>query len=229
MQWTVGGPFVPPSILHRLDRVRLRRAALSYAGRGWPVIPGACLAGHRFSCGRPGCSIMTCHPAIESFEDAATTDPDQIVAWWRRRPQTVLLATGWKFDVLEVPAALGVRVLGAVRLHAGVLGAAHADGRGPIAVTAAGRWMFLVRPGRPMRPELDQRMDVVRHGRGSWIPAAPSRMFEGPVRWAVAPDQTQWRLPAAETVQSMLVDALGSVRDHRLTVPRQLSTSRRAA
>src|SRR4051794_29434492 len=218
MQWTVPGPFVPPSILDRLDRGRLRRAALSYAGHGWPVTPGACLTGHRFSCGRPGCSIMTCHPAIESFEDAATTDRDQILAWWRHRPHSVLLATGWRFDALEVPAALGLRVLGAMRLHAGVLGAGYAGGRGPVAVTAAGRWMFLAGPGRPLRPELDHRLDIVRHGRGSWIPAAPSRMVEGPVRWAVAPEETQWRLPAAETVQSMLVEALGSAPERRLTL-----------
>ena len=70
--------------------------------------------------------------------------------------------------------------------------------------------MFLVRPGVPLRSELDHRLDVVRHGRGSWIPAAPSRMPEGPVRWAVAPDRTQWQLPGAESVQALLVDALGT-------------------
>ena len=229
MQWTVNRPFVPPVLLDRLDRVRLRRAALRYAAHGWAVTPGACLVGHRFTCGRPGCPIMTCHPALESWEDSASTDTRLVQNWWRHRPHSVLFATGGKFDALEVPAALGLRVLGAARLHGGLLGTDRTDARGPVAVTATGRWMFLVSPGLPLRSELEHRLDVVRHGRGSWIPAAPSRMLEGPVRWAVAPDRTRWRLPDAEVVQALLVDALGSAPSPRLTVPRQMSTARRAA
>ena len=229
MQWIAHRPFVPPVLLDRLDRVRLRQAALRYAAHGWMVTPGARLAGHRFTCGRPGCPIMTCHPALESWADTADTDPERIAAWWRHHPYAVLLATGWRFDAIEVPRALGLRVLGTSRLHTGALGAERADACGPVAVTAAGRWMFLVRPGAPLRPELAQRLDIVRHGRGSWIPAPPSRMPEGPVRWAVAPDRTQWGLPEADTVQTLLVDALGTIQAPQLTVPRQMSTARRAA
>lgn len=226
MEWTVNRPFVPLALAGRLDRVRLRRHALRYAEHGWAVTPGAQLAGHRFVCGRAGCPIMACHPALESWEDSATTDTGQVAEWWRRRPHTVLLATGWTFDALEVPASLGLRVLGAARLRSALPGA---DARGPVAVTAAGRWMFLVKPGEPLRSELDHRLDVVRHGRGSWIPAAPSRMLEGPVRWAVPPEQTHWRLPDPDLVQGLLVDALGHAPAPRPAVPRQLSTARRAA
>ena len=225
MQWIAHRPFVPPVLLDRLDRVRLRRAAQRYAAHGWRVTPGARLVGHRFTCGRPGCPIMTCHPALESWEDTAGTDPEWIASWWRHRPYTVLLATGWRFDAIEVPRPLGLRVLDST----GTLGEDRADACGPIAVTAAGRWMFLVRPDVPLRPELEQRLDVVRHGRGSWIPAPPSRMPEGPVRWAVSPNRTQWRLPDADTVQTLLVDALGAISPPQLAVPRQMSTSRRAA
>ncbi|MEV4349122.1 DNA primase [Actinoplanes sp. NPDC049596] len=144
-------------------------------------------------------------------------------------PQVLRLATGRLFDVLEVPAALGLRVLGTARLHTGVLGVERADARGPVAVTAAGRWMFLVRPGVPLRSELDQRLDVVRHGAGSWVPAAPSRMPEGPVRWAVPPERAQWWLPDAEVVQNLLVDALGTLPERHVTVPRQMSTTRRGS
>jgi hypothetical protein len=213
MQWNTDRPFVP------LDRLRLRRHALRYAGHGWAVTPGACLTGSRFSCGRPGCPIMTCHPAMESWAETASTDTRTVQRWWRHRPYSVLLATGRLFDVLEVPASLGSR--------------AGAEA-GPVAVTAAGRWMFLVRPGAPLRDELDHRLDVVRHGHGSWIPAPPSRMFEGPVRWAVPPERAQWTLPDPEIVQDLLVAALGPATERtaagpRITVPRQMSTSRRAA
>jgi hypothetical protein len=69
----------------------------------------------------------------------------------------------------------------------------------------------------------------VRHGNGSWIPAPPSRMTEGAVRWAVTPERTQWSLPGPEIVQALLVEALGTTAAQRIMVPRQLSTSRRAA
>jgi hypothetical protein len=126
--------------------------------------------------------------------------------------ELVLLGTGSELDAIEVPPGLGA----AVRKP------------GPVAVTATGRCIFLVRPGSPLRPELERRLDVVRHGTGSWVAVAPSRLPEGPVRWAVTPASTGWRLPPADDVQRLLVDALDSRSVARPAVPRQLSTSRRA-
>jgi len=171
---------------------------------------------------------MGCHPELESWEDHASTDTELVRAWWRRRPHAVLLATGYRFDAIEVPATLGLRALGTARLRAGIRGTAAACG--PVLATPSGGWMFLVRPGRPLQPELRCRVDVVRHGRGSWIPAAPSRMPDGPVRWVVPPDRAQWSLPTSASVQAMLIDALGSLSHHPVVaVPRQMSTARRAA
>ena len=210
MQWTSRQPNVPPSIL---DRALLRRAALRYAAHGWAVTPGSWFTGHRFDCGRAGCTITGCHPAFDTWATSAGDDPERITTWWRRHPHTVLLTTGTAFDVLEVPAALGR------------LGPAT----GPVAVTAAGRWMFLVRPGGPLRPELERRVDVVRHGSGSWIPAPPSRLAEGPVRWEVPPGRSSWHLPDSDEVQARLAAGLGAERPGPALVPRQVSASRRAA
>jgi hypothetical protein len=185
---------------------------MRYAAHGWTVTPGAYLNGHRLDCGRPGCDITGCHPALDSWAASASADPALIAAWWRRHPHTVLLATGNTVDALEVPAALGT----------------HGPVAGPVAVTGDGRWMFLVQPGSPLRPELEQRLDVIRHGAGSWIPAPPSRMPEGQVRWEVPPGRCQWRLPSSDEVQERLAAALGSNRPSGpILVPRQLS--RRAA
>jgi hypothetical protein len=129
-----------------------------------------------------------------------------------RRGDLILLVTGSELDALEVPAMVGSRV----------------DPSGPVAVTAAGRWIFLVRPGTPLCPELDRRLDVVRHGPGSRVAIAPSRLPEGPVRWVVAPGETHWRLPDSDLVQRLLVGALDPRPPGAPVIPRQMSTLRRA-
>lgn len=250
MRWNMRPQFI--------DVLRLRRAALRYSAHGWDVTPGACLSGDRFHCHRPGCPTVGCHPALERWEEAATSDAGRIGDWWSALPHTVLLATGRAFDVLEVPAHLGLRVLGLARLHGHVLGPGRLPLGGPLAVTPTGRWMFLVKPGDRLRPELDGQLDVLHHGPGSWVPAPPTRLPEGRVRWAVTPDEVRWRLPDSYAVQALLVDAIAALvargpeaavtwpepaagtlpaprppgdaaATRPPTVPRQASTSRRAA
>jgi hypothetical protein len=199
--WRNVGPRVAQ--LSPLERVRLRRIAVRYAMHGWEVTPGACLARSRFVCGRAGCPTVGCHPALADWEQVASADPARVATWWRSRPHGVLLPTGRAFDVLEVSAYLGRQALDAVNTHP-----AGAGVRGPVVVTPTGRWMFLVRPGDPLRPELEHCFHVVRHGVGSWIPAPPTRLPEGTVRWAVAPEQARWRLPDSYLVQNALIDAL---------------------
>lgn len=192
-----------------LDRVRLRRVAVRYAGRGWDVTPGACLAPrNRFVCGRAGCRTTGCHPALENWQESATADPARVATWWRVRPHAVLLATGRAFDALEVPAYLGQHLLDATRPQPGVTQPDSERARGPVAAVPGGRWMFLVRPGEPLRPELEQCRYVVLHGTGSWIPAPPTRLPEGTVRWKVPPEETRWLLPDPYRLQALLVDAL---------------------
>jgi hypothetical protein len=205
---------VRPRILSlaALDRVRLRRFAGRYAARGWAVIPGACLSRHSFACGRPGCPVTGCHPAVEQWEQVASSDPARIAGWWRDRPHALLLATGRAFDVVEVPAYLGQRVLRAIRSRpVDAADAARTAGPGPVAVTPIGRWMFLVRPGDPLRPELADCLYVLQHGPGSWIPAPPTRLPEGAVRWMVAPERIGWRLPDSSALQGILVDTLRAI------------------
>lgn len=224
MHWNTQPGFVPSDVV---NRVRMRRAALRYAEQDWAVTPGACLSGTRFVCGRAGCPTTACHPALEGWEQGASCDPDRVLTWWRARPHPVLLTTGLAFDVLDVPAHLALHALGAARRYADVQGAGRGQVRGPVAVTPTGRWMFFVRPGDPLRPELADCLDVVRHGPGSWVPAPPSRLAEGRVRWAVAPDETRWQLPDSYAVQAMMVQAMEPlVGDSAGPPPRQLSATR---
>jgi hypothetical protein len=181
--------------IRTLERARLARSAAQYATHGWDVVPGAAFTGERFRCDDPGCPTVGCHPATGFWQNTATHDRRTIAKWWRRAPYAILLPTGRAFDVLEVPAPLG--------LHATWLGL-HA----PVAVTAAGRWMILVRPGEGLRPELAGHIGVVRHSSGSWIPAPPTREPFGRARWRVPPDRVDWHLPGSREVQELLVAAL---------------------
>ena len=62
------------------------KKALSYARAGLPVIPlhhpfhGGC------SCGRPSCSSPAKHPLVPRGIHEATTDIEQIKAWWTKWP-----------------------------------------------------------------------------------------------------------------------------------------------
>ena len=174
-----------------VQRSILRRAAQRYADRGWPVVPGAYLTADRYECG-PLCPTVACHPALEGWERAASSNPADIELWWARQPYSVLLATGRSFDVIEVPTRIG-------------LPAARAAVLGPVAVAPGGRWMFLTEPGDVLRPELAAHLDVVMHGPGSWIPTPPTRTPDGRVRWEIPPAATEWRLPDAYAVQKVLV------------------------
>ena len=174
-----------------VQRSLLKRAALRYADHGWPVFPGAYLNADRYACG-PLCPTVACHPAVEDWETAASSDVADVAMWWDRQAFSVLLATGRAFDVIEVPARIG-------------LPASRAAVLGPVAVTPMGRWMFLVEPGDGLRPELAEQLDVIKHGPGSWIPAPPTRTLDGRIRWEVPPAVTEWRLPDPYAVQKSLL------------------------
>ena len=64
-----------------------RDAALDYALKGWPVFPlhsigpdGIC------TCGQPDCGSPGKHPRTSKGFHDATTDPEQIRAWWKTWP-----------------------------------------------------------------------------------------------------------------------------------------------
>ncbi len=179
------------NLTDRWQRSTLRRAAHRYAEHGWAVVPGAFLAGDRFRCGQL-CPTVGCHPALDNWSAAASVDPTDVDDWWRTAPFSVLLATGGAFDVIEVPARLGMPAVAARAV-------------GPTVVSPTGRWMFLVRAGHALRPELAAQLDVVIHRAGSWIAAPPTRSPEGRVRWAVHPSVTGWAVPDPYAVQEQLL------------------------
>jgi hypothetical protein len=171
-----------------LLRMRLRRAAHRFSTHGWTVTPGSYFNGERMACDRPTCWASSCHPLLP---DLSLDHDDQ--DWWRERPHSVLLPTGGIFDAIEVPALLGSAVRGTI---------------GPVIILPSSRWVFLVTAGSGLRPELAHRTDIVLHAAGSWIPAPPTVLPEGQVRWYLSPSQVKWHLPEAPVAQESLLSAM---------------------
>jgi Bifunctional DNA primase/polymerase, N-terminal len=113
-------------------RWRLRDAALGYASRGIPVLPLHYPLPHHSglqpvpgdqsppvrtgcSCRDPGCGQPAKHPLgalVPHGVKDATTNRARILAWWTRHPQANIgLATGHRFDVLDVDGPEGTHAI----------------------------------------------------------------------------------------------------------------------
>ena len=194
-----------------LSHSRLRRAAQRFAEEGWRVTPGAWLepgdshAPERFACGRPGCVMTSCHPALTHWDDNAPVRVEQ----WADAPYSLLLATGHGIGVFEVPALIGAEAVFGRRTLLG-----------PVAITPPDRWMFFVHgPTGEVRPELARRQDILCHAESSWVPLPPTPMVSGPVRWEVSPDTVQWRLPTSAQAQTALLAAMVELDASALVAP----------
>lgn len=91
----------------------LRDAALSYAARGWHVVPLETAINGVCTCWRGrACRSAGKHPMFETGEQhaAATTDPEWVREWWAQWPDAnVGIATGRRSGlvVLDVDPAKG--------------------------------------------------------------------------------------------------------------------------
>jgi Bifunctional DNA primase/polymerase, N-terminal len=180
--------------------LQLRDAALGYASRGIPVLPLHYPLPHRrglqpvsgdkqpavrsrCSCRDPSCGQPAKHPLgslVPHGVKDATCNRARILAWWTRHPQANIgLATGQRFDVLDVDGPTGAQ---AIRQ----LAAAHGlHSSGPLVRTGGGGWHFYLAPtglGNVQPGELEH---VDWRGRGGYVVAPPSRHPSGhPYRWA---------------------------------------------
>ncbi|MEB3367384.1 bifunctional DNA primase/polymerase [Saccharopolyspora mangrovi] len=148
---------------------RLLEAALAYAEWDWPVFP----------CQTGGKTPLTAN----GFKDA-TTDPATIRQWWVRWPTAnVGLATGHRFDVIDIDRPDGTWSWDALR---------DSDSVPPIhgvaTTQASGTHLYIEPTGdgnlTKVRPGIDYR------GIGGYVVAPPSVGEKGAYRWAVRPSPT---------------------------------------
>jgi hypothetical protein len=170
----------PRALLAALGDLPPGRAAEAYAACGFAVVAmhgvcrdGGCTCPRGTRCPDPGK-----HPRLADWPTTASTSPAQVRAWWQRWPTANIgLATGRRFDVLDVDGPTGEVELRAL-VEAGAV-----PGGGPLARTGGGGWHVLLAPTGAgnrvgLRPGLDWR------GRGGLIVAPPSRHASGRAyRW----------------------------------------------
>jgi hypothetical protein len=185
----------------------LRVAALGYASRGIPVLPLHYPLPHRgdlqpvggdrplpspavgtgCSCRDPGCGQPGKHPLgslVPHGLHEATTNRARILARWTRHPQANIgLATGHRFDVLDIDGSTGAQ---AIRTFA----SEHdLQSSGPLARTGGGGWHYYLAPTGlgNVHPQGLERVDW--RGSGGYVVAPPSRHRSGhPYQWVVGRD-----------------------------------------
>jgi hypothetical protein len=185
----------------------LRDAALGYASRGIPVLPlHYPLPHHRgvqpvtsdgqlahpavgtgCSCRDPSCGQPGKHPLgslVPHGVRDATTNRARVLAWWTRHPQANIgLATGHRFDVLDVDGPAGAHAIRALAATHGL------QSSGPLVRTGGGGWHFYLAPTGlgNVRPAGLEHVDW--RGRGGYVVAPPSRHHSGhPYQWATGRD-----------------------------------------
>ena len=212
----------------------LRDAAVGYASRGIPVLPlhyplpdrgdlqpvgGDQPAVERVgcSCRDPSCGQPAKHPLgplVPHGVKDATCNRARILAWWTRHPQANIgLATGHRFDVLDVDGPAGAQ---AIRNLAATHGL-HSSG--PLARTGGGGFHYYLRPtGLGNVPPVGLE-HVDWRGHGGYVVAPPSRHASGrPYQWVPGRDLD---IPPGQ-VPAVLLDRLQPRQLQRHVAPVQL-------
>jgi hypothetical protein len=183
---------------------QLRDAALGYASRGIPVLPlhyplpdhgdfqavtddqqpPSPAARTRCSCRDLGCGQVGKHPLgtlVPHGVKDATCNRARVLAWWTRHPQANIgLATGHRFDVLDVDGPAGAHAIRELAAEHGLVSS------GPLVRTGGGGWHFYLAPtglGNARPRDLEH---VDWRGWGGYVVAPPSRHPSGhPYQWVL--------------------------------------------
>lgn len=156
--------------------------ALRYAGHGWPVLPLHTPTASGCSCTTVDCGSPGKHPRTLRGLHDATTDPDQVRAWWTRwSDANVGVTTGATSKLLVVDIDLPDGPASLARLEAdhGRLPATCQQRTG-----SGGRQLLFTHPGRTVanRTGLEPGIDI--RGDGGYIVVPPSRHTSGErYRW----------------------------------------------
>jgi hypothetical protein len=179
----------------------LRDAALAYASRGIPVLPLHHPVAYQHgdqplappemwtacSCGDRDCGQVGKHPLgalVPHGVNDATTNRAWVLAWWASHPlANIGLATGHRFDVLDVDGPTGAHAIRALAVEHGL------ESSGPLVRTGGGGWHYYLHPTGLGNAHPTGLEHVDWRGRGGYVVAPPSRHATGhPYQWAPGRD-----------------------------------------
>lgn len=156
--------------------------ALSYAARGWPVVPlhstlpTPCRDAEpvrQCSCGNHRCSSPGKHPRTRNGLKDASTDPEAIASWWRRWPRAnVGIVTGAAAGIIAIdvdPRHGGDESLAALEAEHGELMPTLEAATG-----GGGRHLIYRHPGGKLANRANVRPGIDVRGDGGYVVAAPS-------------------------------------------------------
>lgn len=177
-------------------------AALRYAERRWPVLPGSVYDGRRYVVAATRSVTDGLRPVLP--RDQATTDVRTVAQWWKVTTPlvpSVLLKTGQAFDAVSVSRELAIEA---------VQTTAFRDAPGPVILRPdEGRAYFLVGLGQAVLPPEEARPTVIEPvPPGAWLAAPPTMTAVGGVAWLVAPRFTGWAPAGAGVLAEALREAL---------------------
>src|SRR5262245_45925046 len=119
-------------------------AALAYAGRGWQVFPCHFIDGGGCSCGGHDKCSPGKHPMTPNGLKDASSDPEQIRAWWSQWPRAnVAIRTGPESGVwvLDLDGSEGIAAFAELEAANGPVPATPAAATG-----GGGRHLFFALP-----------------------------------------------------------------------------------
>jgi hypothetical protein len=139
------------------------------------------------SCRDPGCGQVGKHPLgslVPHGVKDATCNRARVLAWWTRHPQANIgLATGHRFDVLDVDGPAGAHAILELAATHGL------QSSGPLVRTGGGGWHYYLAPTGLGNAHPHDLEHVDWRGRDGYVVAPPSRHASGhPYQWAPGRD-----------------------------------------
>ncbi len=162
---------------------RLCDAAVAYSTANWPILPTRA----------PDYSQLVCTQAPAS--------PEIAFEWWSQQQYGIACPVGRLFDLVQVPAIIGRRML--LKL---------ADRELPVLQFRIGRgvpvWGFLVQPGAPRIHDLPAACPVTVIGRERWVSLPPTPSADRSVRWVTAASNGRFGVRLSEAASPEIVSLL---------------------
>jgi len=173
----------------------LLQTALSYAEKGWPVLPihtikdGKCTCSKESNCSHPGK-----HPRLSNGVNGASTDKNTITQWWTQWPDAnVAIATGAQsFDVLDVDIKDdGQATLQGLEKQNGALPET------PVQTTGSGGGQYFFKYSGQLKNSVRFAAGLDTRSSGGYVVVPPSTHYSGGTyRWV--PGKSLFDLPPAD-------------------------------